>query len=106
MRPITKPQDAQALFIYYGKRALGAVLPLSSAVWSLKQRAGLERVKFSRILKIRRKALLSLHIFCRLMDYWSAPSSLCPAETSLRLAGVIAGTALSIHIRAWHLYLI
>lgn len=94
------------LFIYLGKGALGAVLPLSSIVWSLKQRVGLERVKFFSILKIRRKALLSLQICCRLMDYWSAPSSRCPTETSLRLAGVIAGTALSIHIRAWHLYLI
>lgn len=106
MGSITKPQDAQALCIYYGERALDAVLPLSSAVWSLKQRVGLERVKFFRILKIKRKALLSVHICCVLMDYWSAPGSHCPAETSQRLAGVIAGTVLSIHIRAWHLYLI
>lgn len=102
MGPITRTQDAQALFIYYRKRALGAVLPLSALSGSLKQRVGLERVKFFRILKIRRKALLSLQIFCRLMDYWSAPSSRCPAEPSPRLAGVIAG----IHIWAWHLYLI
>lgn len=39
--PIAKPWGAQALFISYGKAALGAVLPSASAVWSLKPMSGI-----------------------------------------------------------------